>query len=431
MLKPKQPKNKRPAALSKTKKGWFIVMKNFITAVVFTAVLLIAAAACSSDTDLHFNSKDKTAKGPCFDEPIDEPAIHPKTVQDLFRPMDIMVLSHNAPLGETPQFIRFYPFGEIADPKTEGKASFVIFIDEGYRAEQQANLLRLIPADDSPPNPPLAFMEITQAPNITLEEAERGVMSSIDFGRYSGNYHGQPTERFPFIQIRFWDGGTSDSMLTNIYIRDNEHGGVFIITTQHTFASWHHASNFRNALETFKIISEPGPLAQDLPEPIFAMIFMEGMPELVRYYPFSQIAEPGTKGMASYIIYFEDFYQVEQKDSLLRATPAWSTPADWPELFMEITQAQNTTAEQTEQRITADFDPGNYYFYHQPADEHFPFTRLIFESREPGGTITSIYIKDNTQGGVFIITARYPIEAAEGHGARFLNSLKTLSIIEP
>jgi len=170
---------------------------------------------------------------------------------------------------------------------------------------------------------------------------------------------------------------------------------------------------------------------QDLFEPRYVTIYMEGMAELVRYYPYGKIADAGTKGMASYVIFIEDSYQVKQQDNLLRAVPFWDMPTDLPEVFMEIKQIANTSVEEMERTIKDAFDLSHYYFFREQYDDHFPFVGLVFyDGFERDSTVVSIYIKDNAQGGVFVITINYFLEAAGGHGIRFRNSLKTMVILE-
>jgi len=388
-------------------------------------ILLVVIAGCSSESVF----VDKSAKELCFDEPIGGLSGQLRTVHGLFAPMDVEVLPHEEMfLGEIPGFFRFYPFGEIMEQEAEGLASFVIFITEGYEAEQRFNFLRITPAR-ALPNEPEVFMEITQVANVTLAEMESKIISCIDFSRYPIGEHLQPTERFPFVRIRLVDGFSEHNKVTNIYIWDNNCGGVFVIKTQYGFEDWHNPPNFSNALKTFKIITEADFVpAADYTEPKFAIIFLEGMPELVRYYPYGHIAKADEDGLASYLIFIEDSYKVEQKDNLLRVT--WEVPSHLPEVFMEIMQVPNTTVEEMEQKILADFDLNNYYFDHNPADESSPFTRLEFyEGFERDSAVINIYLKDNAHGGVLVITEQYFLEAAKGHGVRFRNSLKTLLIV--
>jgi len=170
---------------------------------------------------------------------------------------------------------------------------------------------------------------------------------------------------------------------------------------------------------------------QDLFEPKYVTIYMEGMPELIRYYPYGKIVEAGTEGMASYVIFIEDSYQVKQQDNSLRAVPFWDMPTDLPEVFMEIKQIANTSVEEMERTIKDAFDLSHYYFFREQYDDYFPFVGLIFyDGFERDSNVASIYVKDNAQGGIFVVTINYFLEAAGGHGIRFRNSLKTMAILE-
>lgn len=44
--------------------------------------------------------------------------------------------------------------------------------------------------------------------------------------------------------------------------------------------------------------------------------------------------------------------------------------------------------------------------------------------------VTTVYVIDNKNGGSFVITEKYFLEASEGHGARFNSMLKQFKIIE-
>jgi len=381
--------------------------------------------------------------------------LHPgeqRTVQNYFEPIDALVLtSHISYLGDISNKVRLYPFGEIVGLEGEGKTSFVVFVEERYKVEQQINMLRITSIEDTSSDNILVFMEITQIPNITVEEIEENILSDIDFSNYPINNHRQPTYDFPFAWIRLIDGGGADSIVTTTYIRDNYHGGVFVITTQYSFGrSWMYTSDFMNVLKTLEIITESEHLTlsndiadsdvyldsaatiQDLFEPKFIMTFMMGSPVMARYYPFGTIVEAGIEGIASYVIFIERFYQVTQENNLLKITPFWEMPIDWPEFFMEIKQVSNTTISEMEQKIVNSTDFDSYCeVFHSQLTEYFPFVRFtMFSAFDAGDIVTDIYIKDNKNGGVFVITTQYTEEAAEGIGARFRNFLKTLEILD-
>jgi hypothetical protein len=377
----------------------------------------------------------------------------PIMIQNFFEPIDAVVFSHNINYPTNiPDFIRFNPFGEIFAKEVEGMASYVIFIVEGYHVKSQDNLLQITPFEDEgiQPNNVPVFMEITQVPNITVEEMEQTILRTIDFDLYPINHHWQPTDSFPYVQIQLHNNRRNDSVITTTYIRDNTHGGVFVITTQYSAIAWSHRSDLNNSLKTLKTIILPEDLLliehtlaeslheglpssiENLYKPKYAIIYLEGMPELVKYYPFGEIVKTGIDGMTSYVIYIEDFFQVEQQENLLRVTPTWNMPIDWPDVFLEIKQIPNITVAEMEQNIISITDFNRYEeIFHNQSREDFPFVSFnLYEGLEWDSTVVCIFIKDNKNGGVFVITSQYINVAAEGHGTRFSNILRTLEIIE-
>ena len=447
-------------------------MKKLVIALV---ILLIIFVGCSTNpiNDNNQSELDTTPVMTCEFEPVvptdedeNEDIVYlsdPLFIEDYFAPIDVMVLPRNiidvfffqeylVELEIISNFIRFYPFGEIMAQGIEGKASFVIFIENRFEVEQEVNLLRITPAGDTQLDNTPVFMEITQVPNTTVEEMEHKVSEAIDFSRYPINRHLQPTDNFPFVVIQLQDGGRLDSTVTSIYIRDNSHGGVIVVTTQHSFGErWIYGSDFMHALETLEIITEYDLLLlnnddvtdniypnssvtiQDLFDPRLAIIFIEGTPLLVRHNPFGKIVEADTDGMASFMIFIEDFYQVEQQDNLLRITPPWDMPPGFPEVFMEIKQVPNTTIAEMEYMIETTFDFDHFYSFREQYPVDFSIIKLGFYGDLDimvNDVLIDIYIRDNGNGGVFVITMQYCHEAFTGHGVRFLNSIWTLTIIE-
>jgi len=171
---------------------------------------------------------------------------------------------------------------------------------------------------------------------------------------------------------------------------------------------------------------------QDLFSPKLVTIFIEGMPELIHLYPFGEIVEPSKEGMVSYVVFVDDFYHAEQQENLLRIVPYLDMPPTAPKVFMEIKQIPNITVEEMEDKIKSTIDISHYYFFfHEQATEDFPFVKIeFFDSIAWDSIVTVIYIKDNSNNGVFVITAQYSYEAIGGHGVRFLNILRSLEIIK-
>ena len=362
-----------------------------------------------------------------------------RSVQDFFVPIDITVLSGIWPSGDFPESIRFYPIGEILEGDTGGKASFVLFIEEGYRAEELDNVLRVTPVVDGRRYDAPNFMDITQVPNLTVDEAEQKILYNIDFANYLTYNHLPPSDDFPYVTIRLVGGGSPESTVSTSYIRNNNNGGVFIVTTQNSFGGgWAHGASFRNFLRTLDILTEAdinnrmGQISTDDlgDEPMFYIIFIEGTPELVRYRAHTN--EANMEGASSYRILVDALYIVEQSDSLLRITPPWDLPTDWPMFFMEITQIPNTTVEDVKRDImsSADFLQSYDSLVAQPT-AHFPFVGIsMYDGFDRDNTVTNIYIKENNVNGVFVVTTQHSIEATGGIGVRFMNFLKTLELLD-
>ncbi|MCL2373593.1 MAG: hypothetical protein FWC78_09380 [Defluviitaleaceae bacterium] len=171
---------------------------------------------------------------------------------------------------------------------------------------------------------------------------------------------------------------------------------------------------------------------QSLFEPKYVSIVFGGTPEIIRsyrHYPFGKIVEDSTEGIASYVVFVCCHYQVELQNDLLRMIPSLEMPEHFPEIFMQITQVANATVEEMGHKIKDTFDLFCYYFFDEQ-DEYFPFVSHVFyNDLEHYSTVTSIHIKDNSRGGVFVVVTNYPEIAAGGHGVRFRNSLKTMEII--
>ena len=153
-------------------------------------------------------------------------------------------------------------------------------------------------------------------------------------------------------------------------------------------------------------------------------ILLEGMPERIVLYPYGEIAPP--EGLARYVIYIEDAYRVEQQDNLLRATfPFDNVP--FP-VFLEITQVKDIPAEEMVSTIIANTDYRSYIITGF-ASEDFPYT--VFWAQEGDdfdSKVTNVLVRDNDQGGSFLITMQFFSEAEEGHGARLWDSVKSLEM---
>ncbi|MCL2049791.1 MAG: hypothetical protein FWG87_13810 [Defluviitaleaceae bacterium] len=184
----------------------------------------------------------------------------------------------------------------------------------------------------------------------------------------------------------------------------------------------------KTILLTAALLIITGCLARDniLLETKESVIYMEGLPEAITLYPFISISEQ--EGIASFVIYAENHYQIESRENLLRITPKEDMP-DLPDVFMEIKQAPSITVSEMAEEITSSMALARYAFSTPPTAE-FPFLRLDFyDGDERDSTVTSFHIRDNALGGVFLATAQYFVEAAEGHNLRFMHYLETLELL--
>ncbi len=155
---------------------------------------------------------------------------------------------------------------------------------------------------------------------------------------------------------------------------------------------------------------------------------IEGIYELETLFPHGEIVWADGSGLASYVIYIDETYNVEQSENLLLITPKYEgSVLDLPPVFMEITQVTNTTIED----IVAQYSADGVFTQTGTASDDFPYVVLYHQDgQQYNSKCNVIYIRDNECGGVFVITAQYFFEAAEGHGTRFGYALGTLEIID-
>jgi len=320
----------------------------------FPLLFLVVFTSCLIETEtmIYSNNLDKQKTHSLInteEKIIDSGFTNLINIQDFFEPLDIVVFFDNMVSPEDiPNVIRFYPFGEIIPKEIEGKASFVVFIEEGYQVEQQVNLLRITPFEDIPS----VFVEIKQLPNITVEEKIAQIIKNLGDNRRL-SFLLPPTDNFPFTKIWLLEDLDNRAIIQReiMYIRDNTKGGVIFATVNEAGRD---LANFDNVFRTLELINfidgdiikntpRNATAIQELFDPKFVIIFIEGTPELIRLYPFGEIAEHRADGFANFVVFIEDFYNVEQQDNMLRVTPCFPAPENFPEVFMEIKQVPDIT----------------------------------------------------------------------------------------
>lgn len=205
-------------------------------------------------------------------------------------------------------------------------------------------------------------------------------------------------------------------------------------------------------------------IIQRLFQPVQQEIFLEGTPEERMVYPSGEVVTSKDAGLASYVIYLEGEYEIVQAENLLTARyalPGWTAEeenrrredfvgsdfsqaeidalieeqkvgyeayvAGLPQVSLEITQVADTTVSETVSRLQRE---RKIEHVTEPEAE-FPYTSLYFSSGgDASSEVGNYYVRDNSHGGVFVITSTYFLEAAEGHGARFKNAVNTIEIID-
>lgn len=136
---------------------------------------------------------------------------------------------------------------------------------------------------------------------------------------------------------------------------------------------------------------------------------------------------------SDYIIYIdEESYKMIQGEDADIITTLEPLPEKYPEVSMEIRQFPNDLPADLVKIVEADLK------------KDFPELREIEEVTEPvigyllhglngqdwDAKVVHTYVISNGKEGSFVITGKYFLEAAEGHGARFHHMLKSFEIVE-
>lgn len=156
---------------------------------------------------------------------------------------------------------------------------------------------------------------------------------------------------------------------------------------------------------------------------------MEGMQESTdqQLHVGTQQGEDGV----TYVLYVdEDRYQFVASESGDKIVPK-DFPSNLPEVSMQITQDAGTAPEAIAASLKESL--GSKYktvIDAEATDKPIAAIRLKAQTGYEGeDAVVDYYLIDNTQGGTFIITLKYFVEAEEGHGARFEQMLSEFSIV--
>lgn len=139
-----------------------------------------------------------------------------------------------------------------------------------------------------------------------------------------------------------------------------------------------------------------------------------------------------------YMITFdEDMYKLVEGDKSDILTTKVPLEEKYPEVSLQIEQISDQPPEELlsilEKQMSVDYtspketeivtEPVAGYWLHAISHDAAGLTHW-------DSPVGDVYIVDNGNGGSFVITQKYFLEAAEGHGANFRSILKTFQIIE-
>lgn len=135
---------------------------------------------------------------------------------------------------------------------------------------------------------------------------------------------------------------------------------------------------------------------------------------------------------SEYIIYIdEERYKLvkgEESDVITTKEPLEER---YPEVSMEIKQYKDVSPEtmisNLKTELASEYTKVTAESVTEPLDG---FKLHGISGSEWDSPVTNVYVIDNLNGGSFIITEKYFLEAAEGHGARFYAMLQEFEIIE-
>ena len=136
---------------------------------------------------------------------------------------------------------------------------------------------------------------------------------------------------------------------------------------------------------------------------------------------------------AEYVIYVDqERYKMIKDADVDRIVPNPPLPEGYPEVSMEIRQVADKGPEglvrEMESLLKEKYDDVTAP---QPVEEPVKgWTVRGLGGRSWDSPVERVYVISNGKEGSFVITQRYFLEAAEGHGARFYHMLKEFYIVE-
>ena len=136
---------------------------------------------------------------------------------------------------------------------------------------------------------------------------------------------------------------------------------------------------------------------------------------------------------AKYVIYIdEERYKIIKEENSDVITTKEPLEERYPEVSMEIEQFADISPEEMvtkmEAQLTSEYTKVTETETVTEPVEGFKLHGISGSTWD--SPVTNVYVIDNKNGGSFVITEKYFLEAAEGHGARFYAMLQQFEIVE-
>ena len=140
-----------------------------------------------------------------------------------------------------------------------------------------------------------------------------------------------------------------------------------------------------------------------------------------------------TPSSTDYVIYVDEeryvFVDGEESDMITMKNPP---VGNYPEVSMKIKQVINKTPEDVIKDLETSISE-EYNTFHKPEEIREPivgWTLMGLKGQNWDSEVIKIYVLSNGKQGSFIITQKYFLEAAEGHGVRFDEMVKEFHLID-
>lgn len=122
-----------------------------------------------------------------------------------------------------------------------------------------------------------------------------------------------------------------------------------------------------------------------------------------------------------YISINREQYRGAERDGVYVIEPVTPLPEDFPPCDLQIAHFPDTTLEQAAQAVR-DWAAASYAGCEEKGGLFHASDGVAWDAAQ-----ADVWLVEDGQGGVYCLTARYFMEAAEGHGVRFRNMVNTFA----